>query len=257
MREVSQSHSSVLWPRIIAFAIIATCIAYPLRNNLLDLQGVLLFGVPFLQALLEGAGVFVAALIATNCFTKYWRPANYFGDSTIHSFAAYLMPIIVFTVFGISNSRGVDPHLFGFVLSLTISIYCLLEETGWRGFLQNATTSMPRVGRYLVIGLIWYMWHLSFIGNEIALFEQIKFLLILIGASYLLGSLVEKTNSVMLAASFHFCFNFLAFSQIGGLAETHGKKLLLISVIVLAWIPILVHWNISKNHKTLAGSASL
>jgi hypothetical protein len=55
--------------------------------------------------------------------------------------------------------------------------------------------------RIPVVGLIWYLWHLSFIGNEIDLFEQVKFLAILVGTSYLFGSLVEKTNSVLLTAS--------------------------------------------------------
>lgn len=169
MKETSPSQSIAPWPRILVFIIIATSIAYPFRNNLFDLQGVLIFGVPFLQALLEGAGVFLAALIATNCFTKYWRPANYFGDSAIHSFITYLTPIFVFTIFGVNNSKGIDPHLFGLALSVSIAIYCLLEETGWRGFLQNATTLIPRRARYLGIGLIWYLWHLSFIGNDINL----------------------------------------------------------------------------------------
>src|SRR5688500_7312511 len=111
MKTASRNQSNTSCPRIFAFTVIATCIAYPLRNNLLDLHGVLLFGIPFLQALLEGAGVFVATSVATSCFTKYWSPANYFGDSTIHSFATYLVPILVFTIFGINNSRGVDPQL--------------------------------------------------------------------------------------------------------------------------------------------------
>ena len=253
MKEVSPIESIAPWPRILVFTIVSTSIAYPFRNNLLDLQGALIFGVPFLQALLEGAGVFLAALIATNCFTEYWRPANYFGDSAIHSVITFLTPIFVFTILGVNNSKGVDPHLFGLVLSASVAIYCLLEETGWRGFLQNATTSIPRTARYLGVGLIWYLWHLSFIGNEISLLEQIKFIAILIGASYLLGSLVEKTNSVLLAASFHFCFDFIAFSQIGGVDETQGKRLLLIAAIVFAWIPILVHWNRDKNHGPSGG----
>lgn len=162
----------------------------------------------------------------------------------------HLIPILVFTGFGVDNSKGIDPYLFGLVLSSSLAIYCLCEESGWRGFLQNATVSMPRGARYLIVGLIWYLWNLSFIGSNINILDQVVFLVMLVGGSYLLGALVEKTNSVLLAASFHFCFNFLAFNQIGGNEMTYGGRVVLIAVIVLAWLPILIHWNRSKSRDT-------
>ncbi|MFC3715967.1 type II CAAX prenyl endopeptidase Rce1 family protein [Luteimonas soli] len=241
------------WPRIAVFTLLAACIAYPFRHGSFNLQAPLFLGVPFLQAILEGMGVFIAALIATSCFTKYWSPANYFGDSPLHSSAVLLTPIAVFTIFGVDNTMGVNSHLFGLVLATSIAIYCILEETGWRGFLQNATTSIPRAIRYLIVGLIWYVWHLSFINHGASLIGQLQFLVILIIGSYLLGSLVEKTNSVLLAASFHFCINFLAFSYVGGINETQSAKLLLVGIIVLAWIPVLFHWNKNKNHVAQRG----
>ncbi|WP_407354521.1 CPBP family intramembrane glutamic endopeptidase [Luteimonas sp. R10] len=235
------------WPQIAAFAVIATAVAYPFRNNVIDMKDRLVFGAPFLQAVLEGIGVLIAAAILTRGFRRFWRPATYLGDAPAHALVLWGIPVAVFGALGINNDNGVDPHLFGLALGATISVYCLLEETGWRGFLQNATTPLSRWKRYLVVGSIWYVWHLSFLDAQSSLASQVEFLLILIVASYLLGSLVEKTNSVLVAASFHFVFNFLAFNQIGGVSDPGGRKLLLVGVVVLAWMPVLVHWNVRKK----------
>lgn len=245
-----KSPQLVPWLSIGAFAIVATLFSYPFRNNIFNLADKLLFGIPVLQAVLEGIGVFVATAIFTRGFRRFWKPATYLGDLPLYSLAVWATPAIVLLILGVKNSVGVNAHLFGLALGASVSVYCLFEETGWRGFLQNATTSLSRWKRCLVVGVIWYIWHTGFLDSPVnmpSMVAQAKFLLALLAASYLLESLVDKTNSVLLAASFHFIINMLAFNRIGGIAESDSGRLYLMGVIVLVWAPMLVHWHMRRT----------
>lgn len=245
-----QSPPLVPWLSIVAFTIAATLFAYPFRNNIFNLADKLLFGVPVLQAVLEGIGVFVAAAIFTRGFRRFWMPATYLGDLPVYSLIIWATPAVILLIMGVKNSTGVNPHLFGFALGASVSVYCLFEETGWRGFLQNATTSLPRWKRCLVVGVIWYIWHTSFLDSSLSMasvITQEKFLLALLAGSYLLGSLVDKTNSVLLAASFHFIINMMAFNRISGITESDSGRLHLMGVIFLVWAPMLVHSHMRRT----------
>jgi len=47
------------------------------------------------------------------------------------------IPIILFSAFGIDNNLNLNSHYYGFVISVIISTYCIFEEIGWRGYLQD------------------------------------------------------------------------------------------------------------------------
>ncbi|MDR3272750.1 MAG: CPBP family intramembrane metalloprotease [Flavobacteriaceae bacterium] len=38
----------------------------------------------------------------------------------------------------------------------------LLEEIGWRGFLQQQLKGLPKIWNILIVGILWFIWHLNF-----------------------------------------------------------------------------------------------
>ena len=147
---------------------------------------------------------------------------------------------------GIPNSNSESPHLFGLMLAMATVAYCVFAESGWRGYLQNALQGMPAASRYVVIGLVWYAWHLPFLSEGATLGNQCAFLAILVGASFLLGRLADEMHSVFLVAGFHLAVNLLSFNQLFGDASL-GRKLLLLSGCIVLWVPVILHW---KRHAT-------
>ena len=243
------------WSGIGIFIVLAVSISLPFRWDLpgMSFLSTTVLGVPVWRALLEGSGPIVATLIATRGFRRHWRPITFAGSSLPHAAAMLAVPCLAFVLIGIPNDDGISPRLFGLVLGMTTVAYCVFEETGWRGYLQNALRSIPPVRRYTVIGMAWYAWHLPFLAENATLGSQAVFLAVLIGASFLLGRLADEMHSVFLAAAFHLVVNLLSFNQLFG-STTLDRKLLLIAVCVAFWIPILRHWKRRAMRPTCVGA---
>jgi hypothetical protein len=240
----SASPKPTPWFGIVVFVVLAISISLPFRWGLVEMSwlSATVLGVPVWRALLEGSGPIVATLIATRGFRRHWRPITFAGSSLPHAAAMLAVPCLVFLLIGIPGHDGVSPRLSGLVLGMTTVAYCVFEETGWRGYLQNALQSIPPVHRYTVIGMAWYAWHLPFLAENATLGTQAVFLAVLVGASFLLGRLADEMHSVFLAAAFHLIVNLLSFNRLLGGAAL-DRKLLLVVVCVALWIPILLHWK--------------
>jgi hypothetical protein len=239
------------WLDIGTFIVLATLISLPFRLGMVDQPwlSATVFGVPVWRALLEGSGPIIATVVATRGFRRHWWPITFAGSSLPHAAAILAIPCLVFMLAGIPNSSGASPHLFGLMLAMTTVAYCVFEESGWRGYLQNALQGIPAASRYVLIGLAWYAWHLPFLADGATLGNQCAFLALLVGASFLLGRLADEMHSVFLVAGFHLAVNLLSFNQLFGEASPGRKLLLLIGCIVL-WVPVLLHW---KRHATRQG----
>lgn len=237
----------VPWFRIVIFMLLAILISLPFRFALVDwpVMDVDLFGVPVLRALLEGSGPIIAVLVVTLGLRQYWSPVTFSGSSGVHALLMLLTAPLVFTLIGVPNEAGVPPHLFGLALGTGTIMYCLFEEAGWRGFLQNALQSWAPARRYLLVGTLWYLWHLGFIAEGATLANQLTALAVLIGGSFLLGKLAEETHAVAVTAAFHLVVNILVFNSLAR-AVAMDQKLLLIAGCVVLWVPILIHWKRTK-----------
>lgn len=240
----SASPKPTPWFGIVVFVVLAISISLPFRWGLVEMSwlSATVLGVPVWRALLEGSGPIVAALIATRGFRRHWRPITFVGSSLPHAAAMLAVPCLAFLLVGIPNDDGVSPRLSGLVLGTATVAYCVFEETGWRGYLQNALQSIPPAHRYTVIGVAWYAWHLPFLAENASPGNQAAFLAVLVGASFLLGRLADEMHSVLLAAAFHLVANLLAFNRLLG-GATLDRKLLLVAVCIAFWIPILLHWK--------------
>ena len=166
-------------------------------------------------ALATGLGPAIGALMAMLIFK---RKTEYtpFGKSAWKSIATIVIPCIVFGIIG-----GWDLGMACF----WAFAYGLLEEFGWRGFLQYELRKLPVWQYVLIITIMWFLWHLDLSQRSV-----LPFFLLLLFASWGIGKVVSDTHSLLFCAAFHGIVNF---SKHGLLSETP---------FLIAFICVIVFW---------------
>ena len=144
-------------------------------------------------ALATGLGPAIGALVAMLIF-KRRTEYTLIGKSAWKSIATIVIPCIVFGIIG------------GWDLGLTCLfafVYGLLEEYGWRGFLQYELKKLPMWQYVLIITMMWFLWHLDLNQRSV-----LPFFLLLLFASWGIGKVVKDTHSLLFCAAFHGIVNF-------------------------------------------------
>ncbi|HPE87619.1 MAG: CPBP family intramembrane metalloprotease [Bacteroidales bacterium] len=175
----------------------------------------------YLKIILQGVGPAIGALIAIIVFRI--KPLM----SLKGNFASLLIPLSIYWILPIILlgmvaffTKGTFPLLAIF----TVLIYGLLEEIGWRGFLQQLLASLPKFVAILFITVLWFVWHLNFTPTSATL---IFFFILLLG-SWGIGLVAEKTNSLIAAAAFHSLNNFFT--------DFDLQKVVLLAVLIIIWV---------------------
>ena len=166
-------------------------------------------------ALATGLGPAIGALVAMLIF-KRKTEYTLVGKSAWKSIASMVIPCIVFGKIG-GWDLGVT-CMFAFA-------YGLLEEYGWRGFLQYELRNLPVWQYVLIITVMWFLWHLD-LNQRSAL----PFFLLLLFASWGIGKVVSDTHSLLLCAAFHGIVNF---SKRGLFSDT---------TFIVAFVCVIVFW---------------
>ncbi|MDD3945533.1 MAG: CPBP family intramembrane metalloprotease [Bacteroidales bacterium] len=221
---------------IILFYVIAVLIRY-LTNKTGFLDHI---ENAFLKICLQGVGPAIGALVAFKAF----------GLKLTYSFAGKLKPLLVslfvfvvipvagFAIIGIQESEQVvvrsNVFLAGAKLSLYFLIYAMLEEIGWRVFLQEQLGFLNKYLKYAVIGTLWFIWHLNF-GLTVS---NLIFLLVLILASWGIGTVGDKTKSVLAVGAFHALYNLFT----AGHFDPKGK-IVVLTVCAAIWIVYVVFYD--------------
>ena len=135
-------HTKISWKRILVFFIIATTISNVFRFDIFELKPELEKSPTWIFVLtvvfLEGIGVFIGALIAIYFLRKNRKTEiTLFGTSKSKSLIMIVIPIIILTIIGVKNDFEMDSHLYGFIAVIGTLLYCIMEEYGWRGYLQE------------------------------------------------------------------------------------------------------------------------
>ena len=146
-----------------------------------------------LAALATGLGPAVGALVAMLVF-KRKTEYTLLGKSAWKSMATIVIPCVVFGIIG-----GGDLGMTCF----WAFAYGLLEEFGWRGFLQYELRKLPVWQYVLIITVMWFLWHL-----DLSLRSTLPFFLLLLFASWGIGKVVTDTHSLLFCAAFHGIVNF-------------------------------------------------
>jgi membrane protease YdiL (CAAX protease family) len=113
-----------------------------------------------------------------------------------------------------------------------IFFYGLLEEIGWRGFLQQQLQGLPGIWNILIVSILWFVWHLNF---EITAINLIFFGLLIFG-SWGMGFVANKTKSLLLVAAFHSLNNVKS-----------DNNIIIIALLFVSWIAIIVYMEKKKE----------
>lgn len=116
---------------------------------------------------------------------------------------ALLAPALSLAVFGLKQA-GWEPHINGVIFGLSVTIYCIGEELGWRGWLRNALGSESTLRRVGITFILWFGWHWTFLASE--LLNPVFALQFAVGialGSYGLELAARRSGGAALPAAWH------------------------------------------------------
>jgi uncharacterized protein len=233
--------------RLLVFLIIAFVVSNIFRFNIFHLNEILEsnseWSYLILEGVLEGSGIFLAGLLGLFLLKKQRAvDISFFGTSKFKSLLMASIPAVLLIVIGVQNKYGINPHLFGIIATIGSFIYCIMEEYGWRGYLQEEFKFLKPLLKFLLIGVIWYTWHLSFL-TEATLMQNLFFLGMLILGSWGIGKIAELTNSILACSCIHLIVNIFMYNHFFNNAFSETSKLIILVVSISLWIVILVKWK--------------
>jgi membrane protease YdiL (CAAX protease family) len=184
----------------------------------------------YLRIIAEGIGPTLGVIVACFVFKLKFSPMTlkgYYKSLVFPSLVYWIIPILLIPLFTLI-SKGTFPIFYVFM----IFFYGLLEEIGWRGFLQQQLQGLPKFLNILIVAILWFVWHLNF---DITTANLIFFGLLIFG-SWGIGIVADKTKSLLLVAAFHSLNNVK--SEI---------NLILIALLFVLWIAIIVYMEKKKG----------
>lgn len=185
---------------------------------------------------------------------KYRSRMSLGGTNLALGLGMIVVPALVMAGMGIANPFGIEPHLFGLHMGIWIALYAILEEIGWRGYLQDEFADRPPFVKYAIVGIFWYAWHLPQLGaNSIG--SEVFTIFVMILASAGIGFVADRTRSVLAAAAFHIIGNIMGlttdFKAIIPSTETRG---LIVIVCVVIWLVLLRIWRVKDVRREAAAA---
>lgn len=218
---------------IIVFYAIAILFRFlAVKTNLLDFTD-----NEFIKILLRGIGPAIGALVSVKLFNiplKLSLKGNYRN---------IFLPFLVFWIVPVAligTVSYIQQGHFPFVLLFTVLVYGLLEEIGWRGFLQEQLKDLPQLQSIIIIAVLWFIWHLNFEFTT----SNMIFLGILFLGTWGIGKVYSKTYSLLAVAGFHSLNNFFR----NGL---HQTELILILILLAIWIGFIIRYDSYKKYQDI------
>jgi membrane protease YdiL (CAAX protease family) len=215
---------------IAVFYAIAIALRY-LTNKTSVLSGV---DNSFIKIILQGIGPTIGVIVASLIFKIKFRPMTLKGNYTqiFVPFSAYwFLPILLISVHAFLTKDS-----FPVLTVFLFFVYGLLEEFGWRGFLQQQLKDLPKIWNILIVGVLWFIWHLNF---EITTMNLL-FLVFLIFGSWGIGIVADKTNSLLAVSAFHTLNNLKT-----------ENNLIIIGIFVIIWILMIIYSEKKKKRKEI------
>jgi membrane protease YdiL (CAAX protease family) len=235
------------WKRLVIFLIIAITISNIFRFDIFELKSELeklpTWIFIFTTVLLEGSGVIIGALIIIPFLKKERKTEiSLFGTSKSKSLIMATIPIIILTIIGVKNDFGMDYHIYGLIAAFGTFLYCIMEEYGWRGYLQEELKRLKPWKKYLIIGFTWYLWHLTFL-TKASVGDNLFFLGMMILGSWGIGQVAESTKSIMASACFHMIIQIMMFNALIKDGIDGTEKILILGFSVSIWFVRVKKWE--------------
>lgn len=237
----------ISWNRVLLFLLIAITISNIFRFDIFELKSELerlpTWIFILISVLLEGSGVIIGALIAISLLKKKRKTEmTLFGTSKFKSIIMVTIPIIILTLIGVKNDFELESHLYGFIAIIATVLYCIMEEYGWRGYLQEELKTLKPWKKYLIIGFIWYVWHLTFL-TKATVGDNIFFFAMMVFGSWGIGQVAESTKSIVASACFHLIIQIMMFNALIKNGIDGTEKLMILGVSVVIWFVIIKKWE--------------
>lgn len=194
------------WKYVLGFYFLALILAYPFNAFLTEdlhhklTEGTIFYKSTFLPA---GLATLIVGVLALRIDKTVIKEVTFLGQYRIKNIIISLVPMIVFSISGLQNDNNLNPNLFGFLISLIFLIYAFTEEIFWRGYLINALRPLGRFKNYLLLGLLWWFWHIPF-GHNL---DPLGLFVMIVGGSLLIARFVEATKSFLTTAGIHSIMN--------------------------------------------------
>lgn len=239
--------SKISTKRLLLFFIIGFGISNIFRFNVFHLNEILenrfTWGYLIIEGVLEGSGIFLAGILGLYLLKKHRKvKISFFGTSKQKSLLIAIIPTILLIVIGVKNKYEMNPHLFGFIAAFGSFTYCIMEEYAWKGYLQEEFQFLKPMVRFVLIGCIWYTWHLSFL-TEATFVDNLFFLGSLLLGSWGIGKVAELTNSILVCSCLHLIVNVFMYNHFFNNAFSGTSIIIILAVSVSFWIWILIQWK--------------
>lgn len=243
--------NKISWKRVVMFFIIATLISNIFRFDIFEIKSVLEKSPSwifiFSSVILEGSGALLGALIIIPHLKKDRKTEiSLFGTSKSKSLIMAIIPVIILTIIGVTNDMGMGYHFYGLVAAIGTFLYCIMEEYGWRGYLQEELKVLKPWKKYLIIGFTWYLWHLTFL-TKATFGDNLFFLGMMILGSWGIGQIAELTKSIIASACFHMIIQIMMFNVLikNGISGT--EKIVILGISIIIWFAIIKKWEKGKT----------
>jgi len=246
-KELNMHNQKISWRRIGVFMLIATAVANIFRFDLLSHKAALTALPGWIAVLLsvvaEGAGILLAALIA-RAFLGKMRPVpvQLLGNLPWIPLSMSALALVLLSVVGVDNSYGMNPHWYGLVAAGGTLLYCIMEEYGWRGYLQTELSPLANGLKYVVVGFCWYLWHLTFL-TDASLGDNLFFLGMMILGSWGIGQVAEATKSILACACFHLIIQIMLFNALIRSGISLQEKVIILSITAISYFWLVKKWE--------------
>jgi membrane protease YdiL (CAAX protease family) len=237
----------ISWKRIIIFLLISILISNIFRFDIFEIKPELeklpTWIFILTSVLLEGSGVIIGALIILPLLKKQRKiEISLFGTSKTKSLIMMFIPIALLVIIGVKNDFEMNYHIYGFIAAIGTFLYCIMEEYGWRGYLQEELKRLKSWEKYLIIGFLWYLWHLTFL-TKASLGDNLFFLGMMILGSWGIGQVAESTKSIIASACFHMIIQIMMFNALIKDGINGTEKIIILGISVVIWFLIIKKWE--------------
>ena len=201
---LNKNIKSIKWIDILFFYLFACGLTYIIIKtpNFIKALGIRFLNFDISINYNRGFGLLIASIIAYRIF-KLKRKTTFLGNNPLQSILFSVVFIIAYTALGFRNDRGINPHLWALIFCLLTLLFDILEESAWRGFLNDTLNTIPFWLKGILTGTLWAIWHLLVLED----FNQFGgfpiFLLFCIVVSIIIAYTTQKTNSILVSASIH------------------------------------------------------
>ncbi len=195
--------------------------------------------------LLRGIGPTIGAIVVIVLFGFKFTMGfkGFYKNIYIPLAVFWIVPIIIIYTHAHFHNKDLSP-----LDILVVLIYGLLEEIGWRGYLQQELKILPKKLSILIIAILWYFWHLNF---DFGLNNLFFFFILVLGA-WGIGLVAEKTNSLLAVSAFHSLNNFYS--------EWDVSNLSVLGILLIIWITFMIYQKkirLKKENSTELPTISL